>query len=167
MENHMYRIAHTVLLSALLLAASAANADWTADLKDAATQKANNTAAEKLGIATPAPAGAKVYIISPKNGETVTGPFKVQFGLSGAGIAPAGTQIDGTGHHHLLIDDPQVDLTQPMPATDQIKHFGKGQTETTLALKPGQHTLQLIFADWKHQPFNPSVSSEKITITVK
>jgi hypothetical protein len=51
--------------------------------------------------------------------------------------------------------------------TDQVKHFGKGQTETTLTLKPGKHTLQLIFADWKHQPFNPSISSDKITITVK
>jgi hypothetical protein len=92
---------------------------------------------------------------------------KVQFGLSGAGIAPAGTQVEGTGHHHLLIDDPKVDLTQPMPATDNIKHFGKGQTETSLDLKPGKHTLQLVFADWKHQPFNPSIASDKITITVK
>lgn len=161
---------HTIKLiaiSTLLLSASIAQADWKQDLKDAAVQKGNNTAAEKLGIATPAPAGAKVYIISPKNGDTVTGPVLVQFGLSGAGIAPAGTQVDGTGHHHLLIDDPTVDLSQALPMTDQVKHFGKGQTETTLTLKPGKHTLQLIFADWKHQPFNPSISSDKITITVK
>ena len=163
----MYRIANTVLLSALLLTVSVAHADLAKDLKNAALEKANNTAAEKLGIATPAPADAKVYIISPKSGDAVTGPVKVQFGLSGAGIAPAGTQVEGTGHHHLLIDSPEVDLTQPLPATDQIKHFGKGQTETTLTLKPGKHTLQLLFADWKHQPFNPSITSEKITITVK
>ncbi|TXH04319.1 MAG: DUF4399 domain-containing protein [Nevskiaceae bacterium] len=163
----MIRTAVPALLSALLLTATAAHADFAKDLKNAALQKANNSAAEKLGIATPAPEGAKVYLISPKDGDTVSGPFKVQFGLSNAGIAPAGTQVDGTGHHHLLIDDPQVDLTQPLPATDSIKHFGKGQTETTLTLKPGKHTLQLLFADWKHQPFNPSVASDKITITVK
>jgi hypothetical protein len=163
----MRHITIAASVTALLLSISVAHADLAKDLKDAAIQKANNTAAEKLGIATPAPEGAMVYIISPKDGATVKGPVKVQFGLSGAGIAPAGTQIDGTGHHHLLIDDPQVDLTVPMPATDQIKHFGKGQTETTLTLKPGKHTLQLVLADWKHQPFNPSVSSTKITITVK
>ena len=156
-----------IALSSMLLIATAAQADFAKDLKNAAVSKANNTAAEKLGIATPAPEGAKVYIISPKNGDTVTGPVLVQFGLTGAGIAPAGTQVDGTGHHHLLIDGPTVDLTQPLPMTDQVKHFGKGQTETTLTLKPGTHTLQLIFADWKHQPFNPSVASDKITITVK
>jgi len=156
-----------IAISTLLLGATVAQADWKSDLKNAAVQKGSNTAAEKLGLATPAPAGAKVYIISPKNGDTVTGPVLVQFGLNGAGIAPAGTQVDGTGHHHLLIDDPTVDLTQALPMTDQVKHFGKGQTETTLTLKPGKHTLQLIFADWKHQPFNPSIASDKITITVK
>lgn len=161
---------HTIKLmaiSTLLLGATVAQADWKQDIKDAATQKGSNAMAEKLGLATPAPAGAKVYIISPKNGDTVTSPVTVQFGLSGAGIAPAGTQVDGTGHHHLLVDDPEVDLTKALPASDQVVHFGKGQTETSLKLKPGKHTLQLLFADWKHQPFNPSIASEKITITVK
>ena len=83
------------------------------------------------------------------------------------GVAPAGTQGETTGHHHLLVDDPQVDLTVALPMTDNIKHFGGGQTETTLTLKPGKHTLQLLFADWKHQSFNPAVMSPKITITVK
>lgn len=156
-----------VSLAALLLSASVVHADFAKDLKNAAMQKAGNSAAEKLGLPTAAPAGAKVYMISPKDGETASSPVKVQFGLSGAGVAPAGTQVEGTGHHHLLIDDPKVDLTLALPATDSIKHFGKGQTETSLDLKPGKHTLQLLFADWKHQPFNPSIASEKITITVK
>lgn len=156
-----------VVISALLLSAAAAQADFTADLKAAAMAKASNTAAEKLGLATAAPAGAKVYIISPKNGDTVTGPVTVQFGLSGAGVAPAGTQVEGTGHHHILVDDPTVDLTKPLPASEQVVHFGKGQTETVLKLKPGKHTLQLVFADWKHQSFNPTLASEKVTITVK
>ena len=89
----------------------------------------------------------------------VTGPF--------AASAPAGTQGDTTGHHHVLIDSPQVDYTVALPVTDQIKHFGGGQTEALLTLKPGKHTLQLLFADWKHQAHNPAVQSEKITITVK
>lgn len=149
------------------LAAAPVHADSWKDLKNSAKQTAADKAAEQMGIATPAPANAKVYIIEPKDGATVSSPVKVVFGLSGAGVSPAGYNKEGTGHHHLLIDGPTVDYTQPLPATDQIKHFGGGQTETTLDLKPGKHTLQLLFADWKHQPFNPSVQSDKITITVK
>lgn len=163
----MHPIIKTLSMASLLMGASVVHADFAKDLKSAAMQKAGNSAAEKLGIPTAAPANAKVYIISPKDGETVSNPVKVQFGLAGAGVAPAGTQVEGTGHHHLLIDDPKVDLTVALPATDSIRHFGKGQTETSLELKPGKHTLQLLFADWKHQPFNPSLSSDKITITVK
>jgi hypothetical protein len=59
-----------------------------------------------------------------------------------------------------------ADLTQPLPATDSIRHFGKGQTETTLDLSPGKHTLQLLFADFTHTPFTPNVASKIITITV-
>jgi hypothetical protein len=144
-----------------------AHADTWKDLKNTAKQQASDKAAEQLGTATPAPANAKVYFIEPKDGASVSSPVKVVFGLSGAGVAPAGMNKENTGHHHLLIDSPEVDFTKPLPATDQIKHFGGGQTETTVELKPGKHTLQLVFADWKHQPFNPSVQSEKITITVK
>src|SRR5215831_6777105 len=90
---------------------------------------------------TPSPAGAEVYIISPKNGATVHSPVLVQFGLKGMGVAPAGVKYDNTGHHHLLIDtDPPADQSTPLPATDKIVHFGKGQTETTLNLGPGKHT---------------------------
>ena len=117
---------------------------------------------------TPAPAGAGVYIISPKNGAIVHNPVLVQFGLRGMGVAPAGMKFDNTGHHHLLIDtDPPSDLSTPLPATDKIVHFGKGQTETTLNLAPGKHTLQLLFADANHIPHSPPVISQKITITVK
>ena len=117
---------------------------------------------------TPAPAGAGVYIISPKNGAIVHNPVLVQFGLKGMGVAPAGTKYDNTGHHHLLIDtDPPSDLSTPLPATDKIVHFGKGQTETTLNLTPGKHTLQMVLADANHIPHSPPVISQKITITVK
>jgi len=116
-----------------------------------------------------APAGAEVYIISPQNGATVTGPVTVRFGLKGMGIAPAGVKFDNTGHHHLLIDTDwsQVTLDAPLPATDKIVHFGKGQTETVVTLAPGKHTLELLFADYLHVPFDPPLHSKKITITVK
>jgi hypothetical protein len=118
--------------------------------------------------ATPSPAGAEAYIISPKNGDTVAGTFKVQFGLKGMGVAPAGVDVPDTGHHHLLIDvEDQPDMNTPLPATDNIKHFGKGQTETELTLPPGTHTLQLLVGDKNHVSLSPKVESQKITITVK
>ena len=117
---------------------------------------------------TPAPAGAEVYIISPRNGATVHGPVTVRFGLKGMGVAPAGVKFDNTGHHHLLVDTDlsELNLDAPLPATEKVIHFGKGQTETTLTLKPGKHTLELVFADYAHMPFNPPLASQKITITV-
>ena len=127
-------------------------------------------AAVSVGFAqerTPAPAGAEVYIISPKDGAHVHAPLRVQFGLKGMGIAPAGIKFDNSGHHHLLIDtDAPADLSVPLPANEHIVHFGKGQTETTLALAPGKHTLQLLLADQNHIPHSPPLLSRKITITV-
>lgn len=112
--------------------------------------------------------GAKVYIISPKNGETVSSPFTVQFGLKGMGIAPAGVNQPDTGHHHLLVDASQMpDMNVPLPMSDTVRHFGKGQTETDLTLPAGTHTLQLVLADYLHMPHDKTVMSEKITITVK
>jgi hypothetical protein len=115
-----------------------------------------------------APAGAEVYLISPKDGATVHGPVVVRFGLKGMGIAPAGIKFDNTGHHHLLVDTDLSDLKldAPLPATAKILHFGKGQTETTLTLAPGKHTLELVFADYLHMSFDPPLHSNKITITV-
>ena len=116
---------------------------------------------------TVAPADARVYIVSPSHGEIVSSPVKVIFGLSGMGVAPAGTQKDKTGHHHLLIDTAVPDLNRPIPTDDRHKHFGGGQTEVSIELAPGNHTLQLLFADFAHIPHNPPVMSEQITITVK
>jgi uncharacterized protein DUF4399 len=115
-----------------------------------------------------APAGAEVYFIAPQNGAKLHSPVTIKFGLKGMGIAPAGIKFDNTGHHHLLVDTDvsELKLDAPMPATDKIVHFGKGQTETTLTLTPGKHTLQLIFADYLHQSFDPPLTSKKITITV-
>ena len=116
---------------------------------------------------SPAPDGAKVYFIEPKDGAEVSNPVSVKFGLSGMGVAPAGVEKAKTGHHHLLIDVNKVDLDNPLPADDNHKHFGGGQTETSITLAPGQHTLQLLLGDHNHIPHKPPVMSEKITITVK
>ena len=111
---------------------------------------------------------ARVYIISPQNGETVPQTFTVRFGLSGMGVAPAGVDRDGTGHHHLLIDvETLPDLASPLPATEQIRHFGGGQTEAELTLPPGRHTLQLLMGNYMHVPHDQPVLSEKITINVE
>jgi len=116
---------------------------------------------------TPSPAGAEAYIISPKDGAKVHAAVVVQFGLKGMGIAPAGVKMENTGHHHLLIDtEAPSDLGAPLPSTDKIMHFGKGQTETMLHLAPGKHTLQLLLGDQSHIAHNPPVMSKKITITV-
>jgi hypothetical protein len=126
------------------------------------------TAAVYAQERTPSPAGAEVYIVSPKDGTTVKSPVTVVFGLKGMGIAPAGVKFENTGHHHLLIDTAvPADLNAPLPTSDQVKHFGKGQTETSIELTPGKHTLQLVLGDQNHTPHNPPVESKKITITVK
>ena len=118
--------------------------------------------------ASPAPADAHVYIISPVDGEVLSSPVTVKFGLSGMGVAPAGVEKAATGHHHLLIDlDTLPDPGKPLPADDHHKHFGGGQTETTVDLAPGQHTLQLMMGDHNHVPHDPPVVSDKITITVE
>ena len=116
---------------------------------------------------TASPAGATAYFISPQNGAKVSSPFTVRFGLKGMGIAPAGVVKENTGHHHLLIDTDLPPDNLPIPNDDKHRHFGGGQTEVELTLPPGQHTLQLVLGDANHIPLQPSVHSEKITITVQ
>jgi hypothetical protein len=116
------------------------------------------------------PTGAKVFFVEPKSGAEIAGPVKVVMGVEGIGIAPAGTEAPHTGHHHILIDvDPPKGekANYPLPADDNHKHFGKGQTEATLTLAPGAHTLQLVVGDGNHVPHDPALVSEKIAITVK
>ena len=123
-----------------------------------------------LGGETPAPADAKLYFINLKDGDSVSGPVHVKFGLAGMGVAPAGAEeYEHTGHHHLIINEAieGEELNEPIPSDKQHIHFGKGQTETTVDLPAGTHTLQLVLADWTHIPHNPPVMSDRITITVK
>ncbi|MEM1288910.1 MAG: DUF4399 domain-containing protein [Pseudomonadota bacterium] len=118
---------------------------------------------------SPSPEGAATYIISPEDGATLTNPVTIQFGLRGMGVAPAGVQQVDTGHHHLLINMPldQVDVNDAIPADDNHRHFGGGQTEVTLDLPAGTHTLQLLLGDHDHIPHEPVVASDVITVTVE
>ncbi|MBK44330.1 MAG: rod shape-determining protein RodA [Roseovarius sp.] len=124
---------------------------------------------------TPAPEGAEVYFVNLEDGAKVTSPLTVIFGLKGMGVAPAGTEKAATGHHHLLVNRPPFgqgdggaeELSYGLPADDHHKHFGGGQTQVTLDLPPGQHTLQLVMGDANHVPHDPPVMSEVITITVE
>ena len=112
--------------------------------------------------------GARVFFVAPRDGETVASPVTVKFGIEGIEVAPAGEVRDNSGHHHLLVDlafPPPFD--QPLPFSEHLLHFGQGQTETSLNLSPGTHTLQLLLAGGNHIPHDQPVFSEKIQITVK
>ena len=115
----------------------------------------------------PSPEGARVYFITPEDGATVTSPLTVRFGLEGMGVAPAGTQKEATGHHHLIVDADTPPADRPIAADDHHIHFGGGQTETTLELAPGEHTLQLVVGDFKHVPHDEPVVSKRITVHVE
>jgi hypothetical protein len=120
------------------------------------------TAAAATGKAqTPTPPNAVVYFINLNNRDRVSSPFKIQFGLSGMGVAPAGVEKPNTGHHHLLIDATLTpeQFQEPIPADERHLHFGGGQTETMLTLAPGRHTLQLVLGDRSRVPFNPPIVS--------
>lgn len=129
--------------------------------------------AQDAAVGAPAPAGAKVYFVSPKDGDTVSSPVLVRFGLKGMGIAPAGVEFENTGHHHVLVDHDAVTADSPMMKdymkTDlsDLLHFGKGQSEAEIKLAPGKHTLQMVLGDSDHHPHTPPVYSERITIMVK
>ncbi len=127
------------------------------------------------GGPTPANPAAQVYFVNLQDGDTVSAPVTVVFGLSGMGVAPAGTDKEMTGHHHLLIDRPPLgrgedgaeELANGLPADDHHMHFGGGQTQVTLDLPAGSHTLQLVLGDAAHVPHATPVVSEVITITVE
>ena len=122
---------------------------------------------QSLLAATASPSGAACYIISPHNWARVRSPVTVVFGLKGMGVTQAGSDFKDAGHHHLLIDVTEpLDPESEIPADKSHVHFGRGQTEATIELARGWHTLQLVLGDANHRPFNPSVQSDKIKIKV-
>jgi hypothetical protein len=127
-------------------------------------------ALQGAGIAiaeTPSAQGATVAFGNLSDGDVVPPDFTVKFTISGMGIAPAGAQIENTGHFHLLIDLPELPaMDQPLPVSEHIRHYGKGQTQDQLNLAEGEHSLQLLLADYAHVPHDPPVMSKVITIVV-
>ena len=111
-------------------------------------------------------ANPKVYFINLEDGDRLESPFLIQFGLSGMGIAPAGTDRANTGHHHLLINVNEIDLSKPIPSSSRHIHFGGGQTESLIDLMPGDYSMQLVLGDMTHTPHNPPIISQRINITV-
>jgi Domain of unknown function (DUF4399) len=123
--------------------------------------------APRTGGPVASPPGAEVYFIDLKNGATVPAKLKLFFGLRNMGIAPAGSDRENSGHHHLLIDTPLPPLNQPIPNDFNHLHFGAGQTEAEITLKPGEHTLQLLMGDKDHIPHTPPVMSQRIRVRVE
>ncbi|HKX57251.1 MAG TPA: DUF4399 domain-containing protein [Xanthomonadales bacterium] len=118
-------------------------------------------------VRTPSPEGASVRISNIENKATLPTTFLVKFEVTGMEVVPAGDNTPNSGHHHLMIDVQELaTASQPLPATDKIIHYGAGQTEAEITLKPGRHTLQLMFADANHVPFDPLVMSDQIDIIV-
>jgi len=152
-----------LLASALTLLLNACGSDQQPSNPSAA----DTSLASEKPAGSPSAPGATVFIISPINGATVKSPLEIKFGISGMEIAAAGTFNDNTGHHHLLIDTKLADSALPVPGDDNHLHFGKGQTETTVTLDPGEHTLQLVVGDGNHIPHNPPIASEIITVIVE
>lgn len=135
----------------------------------------SNPLLAEQGGDTPAPAGATVYFANLADGDTVQSPVTVIFGLSGMGVAPAGVEQEATGHHHLFINRPPLgmgedgteEMMMGLPSDENHRHFGGGQTQVTLDLAPGKHTLQLVMGDAGHVPHSTPVTSDVITITVE
>ncbi len=123
-------------------------------------------AAEPAIPRSPRPAQARVYFITPRDGEKTKSPVVVRFGLEQMGVAPAGVDKPDTGHHHLIIDAEIPPASLPVPKSDHYLHFGGGQTQASVVLAPGKHTLQLLLGDHNHVPHDPPVVSERITIEV-
>ena len=130
---------------------------------------AEQSAAEEpvLPTRTPSPEGARVFFISPADGDTVSSPVKIVFGIEGMDVVPAGTEAPHSGHHHILIDAELPNLSFPIPADENYVHFGDGSTETEITLEPGEHTLQMLLGDHLHIPHDPPLMSDRITVYVE
>ncbi len=160
--KHTLKIAAAIFVAAGTITACSNNPIEA--VKDAVTSDSDSSTALPR---SPSADGAKLTILSPKDGDVISGPVTVVFGLEGMGIAPAGFDVPNTGHHHLIINAGLPEMSLPIPADDNYKHFGGGQTETSIELAAGQHTLQLLLGNYLHIPHDPPVASDAITITVK
>lgn len=165
------QVISTLAALGVLLAIGACSPDETVPAaRDSAVEESGVAAGEQapaLPPRTASPDGARVFFITPANGDTVSNPVRVEFGIDGMTVAAAGVNQENSGHHHLLVDTDLPDVSMPIPADRHHIHFGDASTSTELTLAPGEHTLQLLLADYAHIPHDPPVISERITITVE
>jgi Domain of unknown function (DUF4399) len=161
-----FRILMPVAVSLLAVACGDRGQPETAQPAAAPAEPAASESRMMMPRST-APAGARLYFITPADGATVKSPVRIEFGLDGMDVVPAGTVAPMSGHHHVIIDAELPPMNLPIPADEHNVHFGDGRTATELPLEPGQHTLQLLLGDHLHIPHQPPVTSEKITITVE
>lgn len=172
MSNHRTALPGLAILGILALQAgcSGAGDDGTATGEPAAMPAEAEPAAAAEPAALPrtaAPAAARVFFITPADGDTVSSPVAVEFGIEGMQVVRAGDATPDSGHHHLLVNADVPDPSLPVPADSSHIHFGDASTSTELELPPGEHTLQLLLGDHLHIPHDPPVMSEQITITVE
>ncbi len=159
-----------LLTASLILSACGSPSEDPSTETGGAADEAPQTAGKQDGsLSLPrseSPEGARVFFISPADGDTVESPVFIEFGIEGMTVVPAGTAHEHSGHHHLIINAELPRADMPIPANDNYIHFGDGSTSTSIELPPGEHSLQLLLGDHLHIPHNPPVSSERITITV-
>ncbi|MDP3294104.1 MAG: DUF4399 domain-containing protein [Nevskia sp.] len=156
----------SLLLSATVLLAACSKKEEAVPAVEPAAAAPEAAAAPAL-TSSPAPEGAKVSFAELKDGAVVASPLLVKFAVEGIALAPAGAVEPASGHHHLVIDAELPPADAPIPADTNYLHFGKAQTEASIELTPGPHTLQLVYGNGLHVPFNPPLASEKITVNVR
>lgn len=164
MTMHMSR--HALLTVLLILMAACGQQDATELADQSVTDQSASQA--MVDLRSPSAEGAEIFFTNLSDGDTVSSPFLIEFGLEGMDVVPAGTEQEFSGHHHLLINqDDLPTLDMPIPSDSVHLHYGKGQTSAELSLPAGEHTLQIILGNHLHIPHDPPVVSEKITITVQ
>ena len=168
------RATHSISLIAGMAAAILISACGQQEAEPVASAEPATDAVETTANSMPAalprtmsPEGAGVFFITPADGDTVSNPVRVEFGIEGMSVVAAGVNQAHSGHHHLLIDTAAPDTGLPIPADANHVHFGDASTSTELTLEPGEHTLQLLLGDHLHIPHDPAVMSDTITITVE
>lgn len=117
-----------------------------------------------LGCSKEDKPSGRVFFVEPEDGAEVAGPVKVVMGVEGMTVQPSGEVVEGTGHHHIIVNGGPMRAGQVIPTDDTHLHFGKGQTETTLELPPGDYELTMQFADGLHRSYGDELSD---TINIK
>ena len=112
---------------------------------------------------TTAPSGPSVAFVAPTDGASVSNPVAVEFTTTDFTLEPAGDVHDGAGHLHVMVDVPCVEPGEPIPKDAQHVHFGKGQTDGTIDLAAGNHTMCLQAGDGTHTALD---LTDEISITV-